>query len=61
MQERLHLNHHPGTNPPTFTSKIIDKIDESIILDASYFYPRGGGQPGVIGIISDGYLSVDVG
>ncbi len=61
MQERLHLNHHPGTNPPTFTSKIIDKIDESIILDTSYFYPRGGGQPGDIGIISDGDLSVDVG
>ncbi len=60
MQERLHLNHHPGTNPPEFNSRIIDKIDNSIILESSYFYPRGGGQPGDIGNFSDGKKSVDV-
>jgi misacylated tRNA(Ala) deacylase len=61
MQERLHLNHHPGTNPPDFSTRITDKIDESIILESSYFYPRGGGQPGDIGTLSEGNVSVDVG
>lgn len=46
MQDRLHLIHHPGTNPTPFVSKISQIIDDVVILDESHCYPRGGGQPG---------------
>lgn len=55
MQERLHMSHHPGTNPPPFEASIIDVTDDSLILSQSYCYPRGGGQPGDTGLfIRDG-------
>lgn len=53
MQEKLHMTQHPGTNPPSFSSIITEIIDENIFLKDSYCYPRGGGQPGDTGVISN--------
>ena len=50
MQEKLHMQFHPGINPIPFTSEIIEINNDSIFLDETYCYPRGGGQPGDIGI-----------
>ncbi len=52
MQERLHLQNHPGINPQTFSSKVLSIIEDSIILEQSYCYPKGGGQPGDTGTLS---------
>ena len=41
---------HPGTNPEPFKSTVAGIEEEFIILDESYCYPRGGGQPGDRGI-----------
>jgi len=49
MQDKLHMNHHPGINPKPFNSEIIDINKDSIFLAETYCYPRGGGQPGDIG------------
>lgn len=46
MQERLHLLHHPGTDPLPFVSTILAIRDNNLILNSSHCYPRGGGQPG---------------
>ncbi|MDG1542697.1 MAG: alanyl-tRNA editing protein [Candidatus Thalassarchaeaceae archaeon] len=53
MQEKLYMTQHPGTNPPSFSSIITEIIDENIFLKDSYCYPRGGGQPGDTGVISN--------
>ena len=50
MQERLHMKSHPGTNPEPFKSTVAGIQEEFIILDESYCYPRGGGQPGDRGV-----------
>ena len=52
MQERLHLQNHPGINPQPFSSKVLSIIEDSIILEQSYCYPKGGGQPGDTGTLS---------
>ena len=52
MQEKLHLNQHPGINPPSFETTISEILDDGLYLDKTYCYPRGGGQPGDRGIIS---------
>ena len=52
MQERLHLQNHPGINPQPFRSKVVSIAEDSIILDQSFCYPKGGGQPGDIGTLS---------
>jgi len=51
MQEKLHLNYHPGTNPEPFTTEIVDIKDCYLMFKESYCFPRGGGQPGDIGLI----------
>ena len=51
MQEKLHLKHHPGTNPKPFTTEIVDIEDSYLFFRETYCFPRGGGQPGDIGLI----------
>jgi len=36
-----------------FTANIIEIGEDHIVLDATYFYPQGGGQPGDTGTIGD--------
>lgn len=44
-----------------FEAKILKIIDSRyVILDKTCFYPEGGGQPGDIGILTDGKLSCKV-
>jgi misacylated tRNA(Ala) deacylase len=58
MQEKLHLKYHPGTNPPPFSTKIIKIEGNNLFFNESYCFPRGGGQPGDIGLIrSDNFQS----
>ena len=52
MQEKLHMNHHPGIDPPPFTTRVLGKDEKSLFLEESYCYPRGGGQPGDTGEIT---------
>ena len=61
MQERLHLLHHPGTNPQPFDSVIVDIIDQKLVFKESHFYPRGGGQPGDFGLVSCGTIAKKIG
>ena len=49
MQEKLHMKHHPGTNPKPFTTTITGFDDNNALLESTYCYPRGGGQPGDMG------------
>jgi len=51
MQEKLHLKYHPGTNPKPFTTEIVDIEDCYLMFKETYCFPRGGGQPGDIGLI----------
>ena len=59
MQEKLHMSSHPGTNPPQFET-LIHAIDGSnVLLESTYCYPRGGGQPGDTGLLrSENAVSV---
>ncbi|MDP6985803.1 MAG: alanyl-tRNA editing protein [Candidatus Thalassarchaeaceae archaeon] len=55
MQEKLHMSRHPGTNPPPFDTKVAGSKENYLLLEQSFCYPRGGGQPGDTGkIISAG-------
>ena len=49
-QPRLHLNSHPGTDPERFTTKIRSIEEGGLVLEESFCYPRGGGQPGDVGL-----------
>lgn len=49
-QPRLHLQSHPGTNPQQFQTNIRLVHENGLVLEESFCYPRGGGQPGDIGI-----------
>ena len=52
MQEKLHMKHHPGTNPKPFTTTITGFDDNNALLESTYCYPRGGGQPGDMGTMT---------
>ena len=52
MQEKLHMNLHPGGNPKPFTTTITDLSENAIFLRETHCYPRGGGQPGDTGVLS---------
>ena len=52
MQEKLHMTHHPGTDPPPFTTRIVGKDGNTLLLEETFCYPRGGGQPGDTGVIT---------
>ena len=45
------MKRHPGTNPPPFTTKVAATQEDTLILEETYCYPRGGGQPGDTGLI----------
>ena len=42
------------------SAKIIEILDEGLILDNNVFYPEGGGQPGDIGVIKCGNKTYEV-
>ena len=55
MQEKLHMTTHPGTDPPSFETRIHGFEGSNAMLESTYCYPRGGGQPGDTGLlISEG-------
>ena len=47
-----HLDQHPGINPPDFSATVTAISDDSIEMDKTFYYPKGGGQPADKGIIS---------
>jgi len=51
IQEKLHMHRHPGTDPPPFTTRVVATKDDSLLLEETHCYPRGGGQPGDTGTI----------
>ena len=53
MQEKLHMTLHPGTNPPPFTTVISEIVGNNIFLEKTFCYPRGGGQQGDTGLITN--------
>ena len=52
MQEKLHMIMHPGTDPPPFETHIQGFDGSNVLLDSTYCYPRGGGQPGDTGLLT---------
>jgi len=54
MQKKLHMEHHPGTNPKPFKTIITGFENEHALLKSTYCYPRGGGQPGDTGTLAAG-------
>ena len=48
------MTRHPGTNPPPFDTKVAETKESYLLLDQTYCYPRGGGQPGDTGTIISG-------
>ena len=59
MQEKLHMTTHPGTDPPSFETRIHGFEGSNAMLESTYCYPRGGGQPGDTGLlISEGTESI---
>ena len=52
MQDKLHMNLHPGIDPPSFKTSIEGFDGNNVLLESTYFYPRGGGQPGDTGTIA---------
>ena len=49
MQKELFRN---NSYLKTCSSKIIEILDEGIVLDNNVFYPEGGGQPGDVGNVN---------
>ena len=60
MQEKLHMTQHPGINPPPFSSIITDISENKIFLKETYCYPRGGGQQGDTGTITNMDLQTEL-
>ena len=46
------MSRHPGTDPPQFETRIHAIDGSNVLLESSYCYPRGGGQPGDTGLLS---------
>jgi misacylated tRNA(Ala) deacylase len=45
------MSRHPGTNPPPFTTRVVATQQDTLLLEETHYYPRGGGQPGDTGAI----------
>jgi len=45
------MQQHPGTDPPPFTTRVVATKGDSLLLEKTHCYPRGGGQPGDTGLI----------
>ncbi len=50
MTELLYLPDDDGVTE--FTATVTDATDEYVVLDGTYFYPEGGGQPADTGVIA---------
>ena len=61
MQRKLHMNHHPGTNPEPFRTIIKGFHNANVLLESTYCYPRGGGQPGDTGTLVAGDIDTPIG
>ena len=61
MQKKLHMDHHPGTNPEPFKTIITGLEGEYALLQSTYCYPRGGGQPGDTGSLMAGDIETQIG
>ena len=61
LQKKLHMDHHPGTNPEPFKTIITGLEGEYALLQSTYCYPRGGGQPGDTGSLMAGDIETQVG
>ena len=49
------MTRHPGSDPPPFDTQVVGTKENYLLLEPTYCYPRGGGQPGDKGILfSDG-------
>ena len=59
MQQKLHMDHHPGTNPEPFTTIITGFQEANALLESTYCYPRGGGQPGDTGTMVAGDIETN--
>jgi misacylated tRNA(Ala) deacylase len=60
LQEKLHMTQHPGIDPPSFTTTIKNIVDNNLFLRDTFCFPRGGGQPGDTGIISNSNVRRDL-
>ncbi len=60
MQKKLHMDHHPGTNPEPFKTIITGFEGEYVLLQSTYCYPRGGGQPGDTGSLVAGDIETQI-
>lgn len=47
-----HLDQHPGIDPPSFTATVTGISADSIEMDETFYYPKGGGQPADKGTIT---------
>jgi len=55
-----HLDQHPGINPADFSAIVTAISDDSIEMDKTFYYPKGGGQPADKGIISTSTFQCNV-
>ena len=51
LKAKLKCLENPEQNE--FKTRVVQKTDEYIVLDETYFYPQGGGQPGDSGYINE--------
>ena len=61
LQKKLHMDHHPGTNPEPFKTIITGLEGEYALFQSTYCYPRGGGQPGDTGSLMAGDIETQIG
>ena len=51
---------HPGTDPPEFETIIHGFEGNNVLLESTYCYPRGGGQPGDTGVLVTNSTQMDL-
>ena len=55
-----HLDQHPGIDPPDFAATVTGISEQTIEMDKTFYYPRGGGQPADKGIITTEFFQCHV-